>query len=263
MTTIKDRVVEGLVKVRTSFAYVWLAIGLPILWVLIHRLGFVSWDNYDLTYLNLTLSIMAEVQGVVLLIYTSQIAERQRDHHRKEQEHHQRQDRSREALLGKLKDIQSAIDELEDDVDEVEHDLREDYDMSNGKHKHQGPTQGPNHQPLPDDGSGAPDPNVLVGAQLDALKALWAGWTDPQRAAFVSSGSALAFRNVQALGLSNQDINDYSTGYAKGNWTMDDANKVAQDLAAAGLVQPAPTGHPAHEAHAAARAAAQGTATVS
>ena len=38
---------------------------------------FLHIDNDDMTYLNLTLSIMAEVQGVVLLIYTSKIAKQQ------------------------------------------------------------------------------------------------------------------------------------------------------------------------------------------
>ena len=74
---LQTRIVEVLVKVRTSFTYVALAIILPVLWVITHRLHLLSIDNDDMTYLNLTLSIMAEVQGVILLIYTSRIARQQ------------------------------------------------------------------------------------------------------------------------------------------------------------------------------------------
>jgi len=74
---LQTRIVELLVKVRTSFTYVALAIILPVLWVITHRLHLLSIDNDDMTYLNLTLSIMAEVQGVILLIYTSRIARQQ------------------------------------------------------------------------------------------------------------------------------------------------------------------------------------------
>ena len=74
---LQTRIVEVLVKVRTSFTYVILAIMLPVLWVITHRLHLLNIDNDDMTYLNLTLSIMAEVQGVILLIYTSRIARQQ------------------------------------------------------------------------------------------------------------------------------------------------------------------------------------------
>ena len=74
---IQNRIVELLVRVRTSFAYVALAIAIPVLWVITHRSGILHIDNEDMTYLNLTLSILAEVQGVVLLIYTSCIARQQ------------------------------------------------------------------------------------------------------------------------------------------------------------------------------------------
>jgi uncharacterized membrane protein len=74
---IQNKIVELLVRIRTSFTYVALAILLPISWVILHRYHLLSIDNDDMTYLNLTLSIMAEVQGVVLLIYTSKIAKQQ------------------------------------------------------------------------------------------------------------------------------------------------------------------------------------------
>ena len=70
-------IVERLVKIRTSFAYVAAAILLPVLWVTLHRFHLLTIDNEDMTYLNLTLSIMAEVQGVILLIYTTRIAKQQ------------------------------------------------------------------------------------------------------------------------------------------------------------------------------------------
>ena len=73
----QHRIVTLLVKIRTSFTYVALAILLPVLWVITHRLHLLHIDNDDMTYLNLTLSIMAEVQGVILLIYTSRIAHQQ------------------------------------------------------------------------------------------------------------------------------------------------------------------------------------------
>ena len=72
-----SKIVELLVKIRTSFTYVALAITLPLGWITFHRLGLIHIDNEDMTYLNLTLSILAEVQGVVLLIYSSQIAKKQ------------------------------------------------------------------------------------------------------------------------------------------------------------------------------------------
>jgi uncharacterized membrane protein len=74
---LKTRIVHLLVKIRTSFTYVALAILLPVSWVMLHRLGLLHIDNDDMTYLNLTLSIGAEVQGVVLLIYTTKIAHQQ------------------------------------------------------------------------------------------------------------------------------------------------------------------------------------------
>ena len=74
---IKNRIVELLVRIRTSFTYVALAIVIPVAWVVLHRYHVLGIDNDDMTYLNLTLSIMAEVQGVVLLIYTSKIAKQQ------------------------------------------------------------------------------------------------------------------------------------------------------------------------------------------
>ena len=74
---IKNKLVECLVRIRTSFTYVAVAIMAPLLWVTLHRLGWLHIDNDDMTYLNLTLSILAEVQGVVLLIYTSKIARQQ------------------------------------------------------------------------------------------------------------------------------------------------------------------------------------------
>ena len=74
---MKETIVSWLVRIRTSFTYVALAILLPLSWVILHRTHFLHIDNDDMTYLNLTLSIMAEVQGVVLLIYTSKIAKQQ------------------------------------------------------------------------------------------------------------------------------------------------------------------------------------------
>ena len=74
---MSNKIVELLVRVRTSFAYVFLAIFIPLTWVFLHRMHFLSIDNDDMTYLNLTLSIMAEVQGVILLIYTTRIARQQ------------------------------------------------------------------------------------------------------------------------------------------------------------------------------------------
>jgi uncharacterized membrane protein len=66
---IQTRIVELLVRIRTSFTYVAVAILAPVLWVILHRTHVLGIDNDDMTYLNLTLSIMAEVQGVILLIY--------------------------------------------------------------------------------------------------------------------------------------------------------------------------------------------------
>jgi len=110
----KDRVVKTLVKVRTSWLYVWCAIFAPITWVTLHRLGILHIDNFDMTYLNLSLSIMAEVQGVVLLIYTSKIMANQAN-----------MDQKRADLLTKMAQMAKIAEELEEEIKEVEHELQE------------------------------------------------------------------------------------------------------------------------------------------
>lgn len=110
---LKDQIVAKLVKLRTSFVYVWLAITLPILWILLHRLHWLHIDNEDMTYLNVTLSILAEVQGVVLLIYTTKIAAKQEN-----------ADLKRVELHKKLADIQKVVKELDEDIEQVEEDLQ-------------------------------------------------------------------------------------------------------------------------------------------
>lgn len=112
---IKDWVVARMVAIRTSFVYVWVTIALVLTWILIHRLHIVAWDNYDLTYLNLTLSVLAEVQGVVLLIYTQRISNKQNE-----------ADASRAktlALIARLEAMHKLARDLEEDVEEVQKEL--------------------------------------------------------------------------------------------------------------------------------------------
>ena len=101
-----------MVSLRTSFLYVWLAIALPIMWVVLHRLNVLHIDNNDMTYLNLTLSILAEVQGVVLLIYTTRIAATQRN-----------SSRERKSMIRKMARIHAVVDKLETDLEEVDEEL--------------------------------------------------------------------------------------------------------------------------------------------
>ena len=110
--SLKDKAVEKIVKVRTSFLYVWAAILLPILWVTLHRWNVLHIDNFDMTYLNLSLSIMAEVQGVILLIYTSRIMDRQAN-----------ADEHRAKLLRKMQEIHKIVDTLETDLEDIDEDL--------------------------------------------------------------------------------------------------------------------------------------------
>ena len=116
-SSFKHRLVEKMVAARTSFTYVWTTLGLILGWILINRLGIAKWDNDDLTYLNLTLSTLAEVQGVVLLIYMARITQKQHEGDKVREKH--------AVLLTRLTEMQKAAHDLEDDVVAAREELNE------------------------------------------------------------------------------------------------------------------------------------------
>lgn len=76
-TPLQTKLINFWVKLRTSFWYLWIFIGFCAVWVVWNKSSLVplAWhtDNLDLTYLNLMLSIMAEVSAITILIYTLRI----------------------------------------------------------------------------------------------------------------------------------------------------------------------------------------------
>lgn len=90
LTPFQERLINFWVKLRTSFAYLWFFIGFCVIWVIWNKSGIVPirWhtDNLDLTYLNLMLSIMAEISAITILVYTLRISEAQDESSKKSHE---------------------------------------------------------------------------------------------------------------------------------------------------------------------------------
>lgn len=63
------------IKFRTSMLYVWVFALIIAVWISLNKLGFV--DNRELSNLNITLSVMAELQSVLLLVYMGKMAAKQ------------------------------------------------------------------------------------------------------------------------------------------------------------------------------------------
>ena len=121
---LKHWIVDKMVNMRTSFTYVWVVISLVVGWILINRLHLVNWDNDVLTLLNLTLSVLAEIQGVILLIYATRISNKQNeaDHSRA---------RTLE-LVKKLEEMHRLAADLEQDTEEMKMELEHGYTGSAG-----------------------------------------------------------------------------------------------------------------------------------
>ncbi len=81
LSPFQEKLINFWVKLRTSFTYLWFFIGFCLIWVIWNKSSLVplAWhtDNLDLTYLNLMLSIMAEVSAITILVYTLRISEHQ------------------------------------------------------------------------------------------------------------------------------------------------------------------------------------------
>lgn len=103
--------IDWYVKFRTSYWYlgifaIWIGA-----WILLNKSGLFVFDNGELTYLNLILSVLAELQSILLLIYTIRIAERN--------ERADAQERANvAAILKKLESIHGEVSEISDELEE-------------------------------------------------------------------------------------------------------------------------------------------------
>ncbi len=80
LSPFQRKLINFWVEMRTSFAYLWCFIGFCLMWVILNKSHLLPlqyhWDNMDLTYLNLLLSILAEVSAITILIYTLRLTEK-------------------------------------------------------------------------------------------------------------------------------------------------------------------------------------------
>jgi len=111
MSVLSRRLVNWYVKFRTSYWYLGLfAIWIGV-WIGLNKTGLWQFDNSELTYLNLILSTLAELQSILLLIYTQRIAERN--------ERADEQERANvAAILRRLDVIHGGIEEISDELDD-------------------------------------------------------------------------------------------------------------------------------------------------
>ncbi len=94
----QKKFVLAMVYIRTSFAYMWIFLAMSFSWVVLNKTGLVHWDNQDLSYMNIVLSIMAELSSLVLLVYTLRIAEGN--------------DRAEKTLANELAELKKLVQEL-------------------------------------------------------------------------------------------------------------------------------------------------------
>lgn len=99
LSGFQKRLVNFWVQTRTSFTYLWFFVGFCLVWVVCNKSQLIPtswhWDNTDLTYLNLLLSIMAEVSSITILIYTLRLSEQS--------------DRAEQKLINDIIDIKNSI----------------------------------------------------------------------------------------------------------------------------------------------------------
>jgi len=80
LSPFQRKLITFWVQMRTSFWYLWGFLAFCLAWVICNKTGIVPskwhWDNMDLTYLNLLLSILAEVSAITILVYTLRLTEK-------------------------------------------------------------------------------------------------------------------------------------------------------------------------------------------
>lgn len=84
LSSLQKRLINFWVGMRTDFRYLMGFIVFCLVWVFCNKTTFIvpaqyHWDNLDLTYLNLLLSILAEVSSITILIYTLRLSDRHDD----------------------------------------------------------------------------------------------------------------------------------------------------------------------------------------
>lgn len=107
--TGKDKFVEAWVKFRTSFMYVYAFTAIITIWIFLNKSGVLVFDNGDLTYLNLLISVATELQSIVLLIYIGRMALLD----------HRRDVEMAENVKALMNKVDSLLPALEKDVDKV------------------------------------------------------------------------------------------------------------------------------------------------
>jgi uncharacterized membrane protein len=78
VTTLSQRLLDAWVRFRTSMYYIYSITGIVAAWIVINKTGIWAFDNSELTYLNLFLSITADLWAVLILIYLGRMSERDR-----------------------------------------------------------------------------------------------------------------------------------------------------------------------------------------
>jgi uncharacterized membrane protein len=113
MKKLHRKLIDWYVKFRTSYWYVlsfmiWIGA-----WIFLNKSGIAPFDNSELTYLNLILSVLAELQSILLLVYTQRIADRN--------ERADAQERANvRAILDKLNAIHGEVAEISEEIIEEE-----------------------------------------------------------------------------------------------------------------------------------------------
>lgn len=105
--------IDAYVKFRTSGWYVASFAIAIIAWIFWNKVGFTPhFDNSELTYLNLLLSVLAELQSILLLVYAARMTER--NERADKQERH-----NVEKILARLNEMSKDIEEIGEDVEEI------------------------------------------------------------------------------------------------------------------------------------------------
>ena len=105
---LSRRIVDWYVWFRTSLWYVWTFATIILVWILLNKTGLIVFDNPEMTYLNLLLSVGAELQSILLLVYTQRIAERN--------DRADAEERANvKAILKKLELIHGSIEDINDE----------------------------------------------------------------------------------------------------------------------------------------------------
>lgn len=112
------KVVNSWVKFRTSFLYFYVFTSFILAWIIVNKTGLLVFDNGDLTYLNLLLSVLAELQGIILLIYTMRITERNSAKDKTEKDQILKINKKLDALMRQNSELQKQLDDIEEAIDD-------------------------------------------------------------------------------------------------------------------------------------------------